>query len=75
MVTAVKEKVTKNKGNRKAVPMKAEEEKLCDANIFAQRVEKKAYEIFQRRGCQNGHDLDDWLEAEKLVEAEMIGMD
>ena len=28
-------------------------------------IEKRAYEIYQRRGGQHGADLDDWLEAER----------
>ena len=30
-------------------------------------VRKRAYEIFQRRGEQSGHGLQDWLQAEKEV--------
>jgi hypothetical protein len=53
-------------------PEKHGREKGIKSDIFEQRVEKKAYEIYQDRGCQDGHDCDDWLEAEKIVEAEMI---
>jgi hypothetical protein len=35
------------------------------------RIEKKAYEIFLRRGAQDGHHFDDWVKAEKEVMAEM----
>ena len=73
MTTATEaEKPTKSKGKKAVVPAKSEYLKPADANIFAQRVEKKAYELYQKRGCQNGHDCDDWFEAQKLVEAEMI---
>lgn len=41
-------------------------------DIFAQKVEKKAYELFEQRDCQNGCDWDDWFQAEKIVEDEMI---
>ncbi len=30
-------------------------------------IGKKAYELYEKRGREHGHDLDDWLEAEKLV--------
>ncbi len=30
-------------------------------------IEKKAYEIYEKRGREHGKDLDDWLEAEKIV--------
>lgn len=31
------------------------------------RIEKLAYELYQRRGGQDGHDWQDWLEAERLT--------
>jgi len=36
-------------------------------------VQKKAYELYQKRGCTPGNDLADWLEAEKLVKEELRG--
>ena len=30
-------------------------------------VSKIAYELHEKRGRQHGYDLDDWLEAEKIV--------
>ncbi len=29
-----------------------------------QRIRSRAYELYQRHGCKDGHELDDWLEAE-----------
>ena len=43
-----------------------------DAKSFADRVEKKAYELYQRRGYRSGQDWQDWFDAEKLVEDELI---
>lgn len=34
-----------------------------------ERIRQRAFELFQLRGCQNGHDLDDWMQAE----AEIMG--
>ena len=31
------------------------------------RIEKLAYELYQQRGRQDGHDRQDWLEAERLT--------
>ena len=31
----------------------------------AERIEKRAYELYVERGCENGHDVADWLAAEK----------
>jgi hypothetical protein len=30
-------------------------------------IRKKAYELYQKRGCKAGHSMDDWLEAERIV--------
>ncbi len=30
-------------------------------------VQKKAYELYVKRGKRPGHELDDWLEAERLT--------
>ena len=30
-------------------------------------VARVAYELFERRGRTHGHDLQDWLEAERIV--------
>ena len=33
-------------------------------NEFVTKIEKRAYELFELRGHENGHDLDDWFNAE-----------
>ncbi|MDD5496242.1 MAG: DUF2934 domain-containing protein [Candidatus Omnitrophica bacterium] len=30
-------------------------------------IAKKAYELYEKRGRKSGHEMDDWLEAERLV--------
>ena len=32
-------------------------------------IRVRAHQLYEERGCENGHDLDDWLQAE----AEIIG--
>jgi hypothetical protein len=34
-----------------------------------ERITQRAYEIAQRRGFSPGHELDDWLQAEREIEA------
>lgn len=29
------------------------------------QIEVRAYELYLQRGCENGHDVEDWLAAEK----------
>jgi hypothetical protein len=36
------------------------------AGDIRMRIEKLAYELYERRGGQDGHDWQDWLEAERL---------
>jgi hypothetical protein len=33
--------------------------------IIQSTVAKRAYEIFEKRGCKHGFDLEDWMSAEK----------
>ena len=46
-----------------------------DVNPEARRemVTKKAHELYVKRGGNPGHELDDWLEAEKMVDRELQG--
>jgi len=37
---------------------------------LTQKIQQKAYELFEQRGYSHGNDLSDWLEAEKIVKAE-----
>jgi hypothetical protein len=34
-----------------------------------EKIQKKAYELFEKRGCLSGDDLTDWLEAEKIIKS------
>jgi hypothetical protein len=38
---------------------------------LSERIAQKAYELYLKRGQIDGYDVQDWLEAEKLVMAEM----
>jgi hypothetical protein len=32
-----------------------------------QQIQQRAYELYEQRGRTDGHDLDDWLQAEREV--------
>lgn len=32
-----------------------------------QQIRQRAYELYDRRGRTDGHDLDDWLQAERRI--------
>ena len=36
-------------------------------------IRKRAYELFEQRGYEHGHDMDDWLQAEAEVTAKKPG--
>ena len=36
-----------------------------------QRIAERAYRLFLERSQAHGHDLDDWLEAERMILAEV----
>lgn len=35
-----------------------------------QKVQQKAYEFYEKRGCAPGYECQDWLEAERFIDAE-----
>ena len=34
-------------------------------------VEKKAFELYEKRGKKAGHTMEDWLEAERIVKGKI----
>lgn len=60
-----------NSGSREIPIKEVSEFSLSDDRLRHQRIAEKAYELYQRRGCCHGQDLDDWLEAERLVLAKI----
>ena len=36
-------------------------------NGMWERIATKAYELWEQRGCREGHDLQDWFDAEGIV--------
>ena len=43
--------------------------KRVPANNLEDTIRLRAYSIYEQRGRQHGHDLDDWL----MAEAEIVG--
>ena len=31
------------------------------------RIARRAYELYEQRGREDGHDLDDWIEAKRQI--------
>lgn len=38
-----------------------------NAGEVQERIAMRAYELYRERGALDGHDLDDWLEAEQAI--------
>jgi hypothetical protein len=34
-----------------------------------QKIAQKAYDLYVARGCENGHDVEDWIQAERIVKS------
>jgi hypothetical protein len=60
----------RNSGSRE-IPIKVVGESSLTDELRQQRIAEKAHEIYECRGCCHGRDLDDWLEAERLVLSEI----
>lgn len=41
-----------------------------DGSSRMSRIARRAYEIYERRGGQQGQELEDWLQAEREVDSE-----
>ena len=38
---------------------------------MGERIAKKAHELWEQRGCREGHDVEDWFDAEAIVMEEI----
>lgn len=56
---------------REAIRMPSLAEPAVGEQALHRLISEKAYEFYQRGGQTHGRDLDDWLEAERLVIAEL----
>lgn len=40
---------------------------ISSLELTEEYIEKRAYELYERRGREHGHDLEDWVEAEAEI--------
>jgi Protein of unknown function (DUF2934) len=40
---------------------------INDREAVEQRIRRRAYELYEQRGRNDGHDLDDWFRAEEEI--------
>ncbi len=55
-------------GKRKVLNSKSAQS-ARDAGERTEKIRRRAYELYELRGKQDGNDLDDWLAAEAEIEA------
>jgi len=64
-------KLTVNKKLAMRSPLAASPQAIELPDGMRERISKKALELWQDRGYRDGHDLDDWLDAEAIVMEEI----
>ena len=47
-----------------SVPIKTDLPKTEDGGELQNQIRARAYQLYELRGRDDGHDLDDWLQAE-----------
>ena len=69
MTSAAKQTRKKKPSMRSPLAVSLQAIKLPDG--MWERISKKAFELWQERGYRDGHDLEDWLDAEAVVMEEI----
>ena len=49
----------------------SQDEATIDMEQVKERIARKAYELFEQRGGAGGREVEDWLEAERIIKDEM----
>jgi Protein of unknown function (DUF2934) len=44
---------------------------INDEEQLQERIARKAYELFEQRGRECGHEVNDWLAAEQMIKNEV----
>ena len=47
-----------------SVPIKTDLQQAEDGGALQDQIRVRAYQLYEDRGRDDGHDLDDWLQAE-----------
>jgi Protein of unknown function (DUF2934) len=70
--TKIKPKPTSSKGKgRAALATRRMENPIELPDGMWERISRKAYELWEQRGRQDGNALQDWLKAEEIVMEEI----
>jgi hypothetical protein len=64
----VQMKTSRRSGHVLAMPpVEAAGTTSTSTDVSQDHVAQRAFELYCARGCEDGHDLDDWLQAEREV--------
>ncbi len=69
MTSATKQTAKKKRSMRSPLSISPQSIELPDG--MWDRISRKAFELWQDRGYRDGHDLEDWLDAEAIVMEEI----
>ena len=58
---------TINLQNNRIPPPTRAESQHAYYEVLGSRIANRAYELYVQRGHEHGHDLEDWLEAERQI--------
>jgi len=61
---------TKLAAKKLLMPVTGNRKNISDEELN-QRIQSKAYDVYLQNGCVPGRDQENWLEAERLVKAEL----
>ena len=59
-------KAIKLKKDRVTAPIRAESQHRY-FEVLGSRIAERAFELYVQRGQEHGHDIEDWLEAERQI--------
>jgi hypothetical protein len=49
------------------MPSNPTKKPLSEAKPLEDQIRQRAYELYEERGREDGHDVEDWLRAEKEI--------
>jgi len=70
------EKPRKDRNGESQSTFAAQVEEARGVSEDLRRIEEirvRAYELYMERGCQHGHEVDDWCQAERELESRSDG--
>lgn len=63
----MKQHLVKGKHNEKAVTTQRDNPQEGAVSDELQRIAKRAYELYLKRGCREGCAVEDWVDAEREI--------